>query len=74
MRSNLWDWQSLSPTTGTEGEFFKFCDALEVKDNGDVAPEAGWGVDHAYAAWSSYFKNQYIDDCALCSLLSDMRG
>ncbi|KAL1734330.1 peptidase S28 [Schizophyllum commune] len=62
LRYNLWDWQSLSILTGPNGAFYQFCDALEVKDNGDVAPEAGWGVDHAYAAWSSYFKNQYIDD------------
>ena len=30
MRNNLWEWQSLSPSSGG-GTFFEFCDALEVK-------------------------------------------
>ncbi|KAG5648817.1 hypothetical protein DXG03_000166 [Asterophora parasitica] len=58
LRNNLWDWQSLQPTTGPNGQFYKFCDALEVKD-GKNAPASGWGLDHALKAWSSYFKNTY---------------
>ncbi|KAI0797037.1 serine carboxypeptidase S28-domain-containing protein [Abortiporus biennis] len=59
LRNNLWDWQSLSPSTGTEGAFFKFCDALEVK-NGKSASASGWGLDHALSAWATYWKNTYM--------------
>ncbi|KAF8631129.1 hypothetical protein AX15_002476 [Amanita polypyramis BW_CC] len=59
LRNNLWDWQSLQPTSGPGGLFYKFCDALEVK-NGRVAPESGWGVQHALNAWGSYFKGTYL--------------
>ncbi|KAG6910123.1 hypothetical protein DXG01_012882 [Tephrocybe rancida] len=71
LRNNLWDWQSLQPTTGPGGAFYKFCDALEVKD-GVSASAHGWGLDHALAAWSSYFKNTYYaglcgeSDAELC--------
>ncbi|KAG6832185.1 hypothetical protein H0H92_004917 [Tricholoma furcatifolium] len=58
LRNNLWDWQALQPTTGPGGQFFKFCDALEVK-NGISASAGGWGLDHALTAWGSYFKNSY---------------
>ncbi|GLB34087.1 putative MEROPS serine peptidase family S28 [Lyophyllum shimeji] len=58
LRNNVWDWQSLQPTTGPGSQFYKFCDALEVKD-GQNAPATGWGLDHALAAWGSYFKNVY---------------
>ena len=59
VKENLYDWQSLSPTSGPGSAFFTFCDALEVKD-GVNAPEGGWGVDHALAAWSDYFANTYL--------------
>ncbi|KAL7282649.1 hypothetical protein ACG7TL_004122 [Trametes sanguinea] len=49
LRNNLWDWQSLSPSSGG-GLFFEFCDALEVK-NGISAGPNGWGLDHALQAW-----------------------
>lgn len=58
LRINLWDWQSLQPTSGPGAQFFEFCDALEVK-NGENAPQAGWGLDHALSAWGSYFKDVY---------------
>jgi len=58
VRNNLWDWQSLQPTSGPKAQFYQFCDALEVKD-GQNAPATGWGLDHALAAWGSYFKNTY---------------
>ncbi|KIL68178.1 hypothetical protein M378DRAFT_158717 [Amanita muscaria Koide BX008] len=58
LRNNLWDWQSLQPTTGPNGQFFQFCDALEVK-NGQSASASGWGLDYALNAWGNYFKNVY---------------
>jgi pimeloyl-ACP methyl ester carboxylesterase len=60
LRNNLWDWQSLQVTSGPNTSFFKFCDALEVKD-GVSAPASGWGVDHAFAAWGAYWRNSYLD-------------
>ncbi|KAA1473365.1 hypothetical protein DENSPDRAFT_839826 [Dentipellis sp. KUC8613] len=59
LRNNLWDWQELNPYSGQDSKFYKFCDALEVKD-GKAAPAGGWGVDHAVSAWGSYFKNTYM--------------
>ncbi|KAF7332418.1 putative extracellular serine carboxypeptidase [Mycena kentingensis (nom. inval.)] len=59
LRNNLWDWQGLSLSGGAGAQFFRFCDALEVK-NGVNAPAAGWGLDHALASWGSYFKNTYL--------------
>ncbi|THH05021.1 hypothetical protein EW146_g10013 [Bondarzewia mesenterica] len=58
LRNNLWDWQKLQPYTGPGAAFFRFCDALEVK-NGVNAPATGWGLDHALSAWGSYFRNTY---------------
>ncbi|KAJ7852314.1 serine carboxypeptidase S28-domain-containing protein [Mycena leptocephala] len=49
----------LSLTSGPGAQFFNFCDALEVK-NGVNAPAAGWGLDHALAAWSSYWSTTYL--------------
>ncbi|CDO77024.1 hypothetical protein BN946_scf184380.g10 [Trametes cinnabarina] len=57
LRNNLWDWQSLSPSSGG-GLFFEFCDALEVK-NGVSAGPNGWGLEHALQAWGSYWTNTY---------------
>ncbi|KAK7062118.1 peptidase S28 [Favolaschia claudopus] len=59
LRNNLWDWQGLSLTVGPGAQFFNFCDALEVK-NGVSAPAAGWGLDHALGAWSSYWTSTYL--------------
>lgn len=59
VRNNLWDWQSLQITSGPGSQFFKFCDALEVK-SGQVAPAGGWGLDHALPTWAAYFKNTYL--------------
>ncbi|KAI0047352.1 peptidase S28 [Auriscalpium vulgare] len=58
LRNNLWDWQSLSPDSDG-GEFFVFCDALEVK-NGVSAPASGWGLDHALNAWGNFFADTYL--------------
>lgn len=57
VRNNLWDWQSLDPSSDG-GIFFDFCDALEVKD-GVSAGEEGWGADHAIQAWSSFWTTEY---------------
>ncbi|KAJ7693929.1 serine carboxypeptidase S28-domain-containing protein [Mycena rosella] len=59
LRNNLWDWQGLSLSVGPGAQFFNFCDALEVK-NGVNAPAAGWGLDHALDAWSSYWTTTYL--------------
>ena len=59
VRNNLWDWQGLQVTSGAGNQFTKFCDALEVKD-GVSAPASGWGVDHALAAWGSYWRSTYL--------------
>jgi hypothetical protein len=59
VRNNLWDWQSLQPTSGPGAKFYNFCDALEV-NNGTSAPASGWGLDHALPAWAAYFKNTYL--------------
>jgi len=64
VRNNLWDWQSLQPGSPF-GAFFKFCDALEVK-NGVSAPITGWGLDHALTAWGDYFKTSYLPKRAHC--------
>jgi len=58
LRNNLWDWQSLSPTSGPGAQFFDFCDALEVK-NGVSAGANGWGLDHALTAWGAYWNSTY---------------
>ncbi|KAF8914245.1 serine carboxypeptidase S28-domain-containing protein [Gymnopilus junonius] len=61
LRNNLWDWQSLQPTSGPGATFFDFCDALEVK-NGQIAPASGFGLEHALQAWGSFWKNGYLSD------------
>lgn len=72
MRYNLFDWQSLSPGMGTEGWFFRFCDALEV-NNGVTAPASGFGVDHALAAWGNFWKSSYLNACKpLCVARYDL--
>ncbi|KAG6808517.1 hypothetical protein H0H92_003858 [Tricholoma furcatifolium] len=58
LRNNMWDWQSLQVFTGPGGQFFDFCDALEVK-NGEVAPASGFGLDHALTAWGAYWNETY---------------
>jgi hypothetical protein len=60
LRNNLWDWQSLQPTSGPGATFFEFCDALEVKD-GVNAPSTGWGLDHALTAWGSFWNSTYLN-------------
>lgn len=59
VRNNLWDWQSLQPTSGPGSQFTEFCDALEVK-NGVNAPDSGWGADRAVAAWGEYWRSTYL--------------
>ena len=59
LRNNLWDWQSLSPSSGY-GLFHEFCDALEVKDGKSAGPK-GWGLDHALQAWGSFWNETYYE-------------
>lgn len=59
VRNNLWDWQSLDADSGG-GEFFNFCDALEVKQ-GKIAPATGFGLNNALAAWGNFWKTSYLD-------------
>ena len=61
MRNNLWDWQSLSPSSGPGAQFFDFCDALEVDADGNVAPESGFGAEHTLKAWASYWNSTYLN-------------
>ncbi|KIJ58452.1 hypothetical protein HYDPIDRAFT_119526, partial [Hydnomerulius pinastri MD-312] len=58
LQNNLFDWQDLQPWSGPGAMFYKFCDALEVKD-GVSAPATGWGLDHAIQAWGSFWKSTY---------------
>lgn len=62
VRNNLWDWQSLQPTSGPNTTFTRFCDALEVKD-GVSAPSSGWGVAHALPAWGAFWRSGYLRQC-----------
>ncbi|KAF8055883.1 serine carboxypeptidase S28-domain-containing protein [Lyophyllum atratum] len=73
LRNNLWDWQSLQVTTGPGGQFFEFCDALEVR-NGQVAPATGWGLTNALAAWGAYWKSGYLARICGSSTAEDCLG
>lgn len=61
VQQNLFSWQSLDLDRGAGGDFFKFCDALEV-NNGVTAPATGWGLDHALQAWGNYWKSTFYTD------------
>ncbi|KAG7096411.1 hypothetical protein E1B28_003851 [Marasmius oreades] len=73
LRNNLWDWQSLQPTSGSGTTFTRFCDALEVKD-GKSAPPAGWGADHAVEAWGAFWRNTYLKQLCGNSDIVDCLG
>ncbi|KAI0309843.1 peptidase S28 [Amylostereum chailletii] len=72
LRNNLWVWQDLSPSYGPGATFFEFCDALEVNEDGTIAPEGGFGAEHALTAWGAYFKDTTLpnlcgdDDAESC--------
>ncbi|KAH8094922.1 peptidase S28 [Cristinia sonorae] len=59
IRYPLITWQGLAPSTGPGGDFYKFCDALELK-NGVSAPEGGWGADQAVKNWATYYSKTYL--------------
>ena len=61
VQKNLYDWQALSPSLGSGARFFDFCDALEVDADGNVAPEGGFGAEHALKAWASYWNSTYLN-------------
>ena len=62
------DWQQIQPGSDSGLDFFKFCDTLEVKD-GQNAPESGWGLDNALKAWSTYFRDDYLQSSESMCLL-----
>lgn len=68
VREILFDWQGIQPD-GELSNFIYFCDQLEVK-NGEVAPAAGWGVDHALPTWASFWKTKYLHVRTYKSLLT----
>ncbi|KAK2466388.1 hypothetical protein APHAL10511_002030 [Amanita phalloides] len=59
LRNNIEDWQAIQPSSGPGTVFYKFCDALEVK-NGVSASKHGWGLEHALNAWGSFYKKFYL--------------
>ncbi|EJD52012.1 hypothetical protein AURDEDRAFT_142833 [Auricularia subglabra TFB-10046 SS5] len=69
LRSNLWDWQSLGPTSSRSATFYVFCDALEVKDGVPAGPD-GWGLENALAAWGNFWKTRYLR--AMCGNNTDI--
>ncbi|KAF9535134.1 serine carboxypeptidase S28-domain-containing protein [Crepidotus variabilis] len=73
LRNNLWDWQSLSVTSGPNTTFYHFCDALETK-NGKVAGADGWGVDHALQAWGKFWTDGYLKNLCKDKVLEDCLG
>ncbi|KAE9406811.1 hypothetical protein BT96DRAFT_987080 [Gymnopus androsaceus JB14] len=65
-------WQDMSPAD-MSGEFYEFCDALEVQ--GDrAAHTSGWGLKEALNAWGSYYKNSYINSTCGDFSVSDCFG
>lgn len=48
----------MQPDSGPGGDFYHFCDVLEVK-NGVSAGPSGWGLDNALQAWGNYWKSSY---------------
>ncbi|KAI0628443.1 peptidase S28 [Trametes polyzona] len=60
LQENLLAWQAMQPDDGPGGDFYAFCDALEVK-NGVSAGPSGWGLDHALQAWGNFWKSGYYE-------------
>lgn len=61
VKEPLQSWQDLNIVTSADSEFYYFCDALEIgSDNVTVAGPGGWGLDHALAAWSAFYREQYV--------------
>ncbi|KAL0066152.1 hypothetical protein AAF712_006776 [Marasmius tenuissimus] len=73
LRNNLWDWQSLQPTSGPNNTFRTFCDALEVKD-GQSASASGWGLENALPAWGAFWRNGYLARLCGTSSVEDCLG
>ncbi|KAF9055008.1 peptidase S28 [Hymenopellis radicata] len=67
----MWQAMNVYGTPTATAAFYGFCDSLEVKADGSVASEAGWGLEYAIDAWASWFKNTtcpvYSDGSAACS-------
>ncbi|KAG1770253.1 peptidase S28 [Suillus occidentalis] len=60
LQYNLWDWQSLVPGAYAGTWFYKFCDALEVKDGVNAGP-GGWGLDNAIESWGNFWNTTYYN-------------
>lgn len=56
LRNNLWDWQRLQPSSGSNTQFSEFCDSVRW---GAVPNAPADGV-RALAAWAAYFKDVYL--------------
>ncbi|KAF9554962.1 hypothetical protein CPC08DRAFT_712435 [Agrocybe pediades] len=56
----LREWRSLTVTTSRMSLFYPFCDSLEVKDDGEIAPEDGWGLDQAIAGWAKFHRESSV--------------
>ncbi|KAF9266345.1 hypothetical protein L218DRAFT_922990 [Marasmius fiardii PR-910] len=67
LRNDLWAWQELQPDSGPGARFYKFCDALEVK-NGVNAPASGWGLNNALAAWGKRWQSGLPSLCGSVSI------
>ncbi|KAF8258280.1 serine carboxypeptidase S28-domain-containing protein [Lactarius quietus] len=62
LRYPLFEWQLLSPVS-RGGDFYNFCDTLEVI-NGTFVPDAdGRGLGHALNAWADYSREAVSNTC-----------
>ncbi len=53
----MWQAMNVYGTPDATAAFYGFCDALEVKADGSVASDEGWGLDYAIEAWALWFRN-----------------
>ncbi|KAG1833222.1 peptidase S28 [Suillus subalutaceus] len=58
LQSNLGDWQDVQPDDGPGSMFYRFCDALEVKDGVNAGPD-GWGLENAINSWGNFWNTTY---------------
>ncbi|OAX35798.1 hypothetical protein K503DRAFT_784827 [Rhizopogon vinicolor AM-OR11-026] len=57
---HLVDWQSLQLDVGPGAMFFRFCDALEVKDGINAGP-GRWGLENAIYSWGNFWNTTYYN-------------
>ncbi|OJA20656.1 hypothetical protein AZE42_11354 [Rhizopogon vesiculosus] len=70
LQYNLLDWQALQPSIGPGAMFFKFCDALEVKDGTNAGP-GGWGLKNTIYSWGKFWNTTYYNYGKVVRLISD---